>query len=398
MANPQTVDWMDGRIRDADVEYMRSLIGRREPLRGWVTAADHDAIWHFAQGVGDDNPVWWQAEPPAGFVWRRRPAPPTLLYTFMSGPRLPGEQTIGGVEDLLPGVLGLWAGDTWAWRRPLWEGEPVQATTGLYAVEEKQTRFGGRAILQTDEIRFTQRSTGDEIATLHRKRMRVERGTARGNSGVDDYQPPSYTDEQIAAIGRQYEAEYGNRRGGEPRFADDVEVGDPLPPLVKGPLTVTSIVGWLLGWGSPLCPTNRMAHTYLAQHPGARLHDERTNVSDTIEGAHWDRHFAQLSGLPDGYDFGGQRIAWLAHLLGDWMGDAAVLRGLDARLRRPNLLGDTTWVRGTVTAKQGGTHSDLVTCELSTTNQRDEVTATATAVVELPNRVAGVAGLIGQYE
>ncbi|HEX5116149.1 MAG TPA: MaoC family dehydratase N-terminal domain-containing protein [Pseudonocardiaceae bacterium] len=398
MTDTQTVDWMDGRISDADVEHMRSLIGKREPLRGWVTAADHDAIWHFAQGVGDDNPLWWDTEQQAGSVWRRRPAPPTLLYTFMSGPRLPGETTIGGVEDLLPGVLGLWAGDAWVWRRPLWEGEPVLATSGLYAVQPKQTRFGGQAILQTDEIRFTERTTGDEIATLYRKRMRVERGAARNNGATDEYRTPAYTDEQIAEIERQYESEYANRRGGEPRFGDDVSVGDTLPPLVKGPLTVTGIVSWLLGWGSPLCPTNRMAHTYLAQHPGARLHNDETNISDTIEGAHWDRHFAQRSGLPDGYDFGGQRIAWLAHLLGDWAGDASVLRELDARLRRPNLLGDTTWVRGTVTGKQPGTHSDLVTCELSTTNQRGEVTATATAVVELPNRAAGVDGLVGLYQ
>jgi hypothetical protein len=201
----------------------------------------------------------------------------------------------------------------------------------------------------------------------------------------------------MTRIAAQYESEAANRRGAEPRFGEDVVPGDSLLTLVKGPLTITGIVGWILGWGSPLCPTNRLAHEYLKAHPGATLHNDQTNISDTLEGAHWDAHFARQSGLPSGYDFGGQRISWMAHMLSDWMGDVARLRDLDVRLRRPNLLGDTSWVNGKVIAKEEGADSDMVSCEVQVTNQNDEVTTTGTAMVELPTRRRGVEAFLERW-
>ena len=94
---------------------------------------------------------------------------------------------------------------------------------------------------------------------------------------------------------------------------------------MKGPLTLTGIVGFVMGWGSPLCPTNRIASLYLAEHPGARLHDDRMNVPDTLEGPHWEPYLARKGGMGGCYDFGAQRVCWLAHLLTDWCGDDGFL-------------------------------------------------------------------------
>jgi acyl dehydratase len=76
-------------------------------------------------------------------------------------------------------------------------------------------------------------------------------------------------------------------------------------------------------------------------------------------------------------------VAWLGHLVTNWMGDAGFLRRLNARVLRHNLIGDTTWCRGRVTAKGPG---GSVTLELAGTNQRGETTASATAEVVLPTR------------
>ena len=48
------------------------------------------------------------------------------------------------------------------------------------------------------------------------------------------------------------------------------------------------------------------------------------------------------------FDFGPQRICWLTQAVTDWMGDHGTLVRMEARLRRPNLVGDTNTVRGTV--------------------------------------------------
>lgn len=382
------VDWRDGRITDEAIEHMRSLIGQETPLRAWNSSAGHDAIWHFALGVGDDNPLWWDEGYAERTSWGRGFAPPTFLYSTMSGPRIPGDTAVGGVEELLPGVFAVWAGDRWSWNRPVWRDEKVRAFTSLHSVAEKTSRFGGRTVLQTDRMRFVGDS-GEEVATLYRSRMRMERTASRSSDRYAGYQSPRYSEDDLARIAEQYESEAAGRRGAAVREWGSVAAGDSLGRLVKGPLTVTNVVGWVLGWGSSLCQTNRIAHEYLRDHPGGRLTNEETGVSDTLEGAHWDPYFARMSGMPDGYDFGGQRISWLAHLLGDWMGDAGFLGELDVRLTRPNFLGDTSWVSGRVTGVRDAGTGHLpdhraVDCELSIENQNGETTTTGTAVVYLP--------------
>src|SRR5439155_628682 len=66
---------------------------------------------------------------------------------------------------------------------------------------------------------------------------------------------------------------------------------------------------------------------------------------------HWDEDLARAVGVPAPYDYGPGRVAWLGHLVTNWMGDAGSLVRLDVQVRRHNLIGDTTWCRGRVAAK-----------------------------------------------
>ena len=111
-------------------------------------------------------------------------------------------------------------------------------------------------------------------------------------------------------------------------------------------------------------------------------------MDHTLEVAHWSEYFARESGMARGYDFGAQRIAWLAHVVLDWCGDEGELVGLDARLRAPNFLGDTTWFAGQVTGKSRQDAFATVDLEVTGTNQRGEVTVTGAAIVKLPTRSA----------
>jgi hypothetical protein len=62
------------------------------------------------------------------------------------------------------------------------------------------------------------------------------------------------------------------------------------------------------------------------------------------------------------------------------------LAELDVRLRRPNLLGDTQQLTGTVTGTSIQDGVGRVTCEVTSRNQRDEVTAIGSAVVLLKSQ------------
>lgn len=381
-----TVDWLEARITDEGIEHMRSFIGVEREARPWNPVVTQESIWRFANGLGDDNPLWWDRAYAESSVLGRVSAPPTWLYSASSAGANPGEEHIGHVEEFLPGALGVWAGDRWRWHQRVWEGTKICALSGLSEVEERRTSFGGRSVAQTERTRYLDERAGELIAECYRTIFRFERGPSRETNKYDDMPPARYTQADLDEIAAQYESEAAQRRGSEPRHWEDVEVGDSLGRLVKGPLTITSLVGWLLGWGSPLCQTNRIAHTYLKEHPGARLFDPERGIEDTLEGAHWDPYFARMSGLPDGYDFGCQRISWMGHLLTDWAGDAAFLQDLSVQVRRPNLLGDVTWITGSVTGKRVEDEGAVVDCEVVATNQRDQVTATGTATLRLPRR------------
>ncbi|WP_181779850.1 hypothetical protein [Pseudonocardia pini] len=110
-----------------------------------------------------------------------------------------------------------------------------------------------------------------------------------------------------------------------------------------------------------------------------------SGVSGTLEGPHRDPLLTPTVGLSRGYDFGSQRISWLAHLVTDWAGDDAEITSLTVRLLAPNLLGDLTRLRGRVTGVAGAGGEDrVVEAEIEAVNQRDVVTATGTVTVRLP--------------
>jgi acyl dehydratase len=373
---------LEGRITAEGVAFMRSRIGVRTPVRPWNSVASADAIWHFALGLGDDNPLWSDEAYARATRWGGIIAPPTFLYSACAGPRRPQDPPGAWSEDFLPGVLAMQAGDRWIWHRPVREGERIFVETGLHSVEEKTSKTGGRSVIEIHRMGFAA-ADGELLAELYKTRIRMERASTRQSAAAAPRVAPRYSPAEAERFRAHYRAEADARRGREARFWDEVNLGQMLPRILKGPLTVTNLVGWLMGWGAPLCLTNRMASEHLERNPGARLVNEETGIEDSIEAAHWDAYFAAKSGLGTGYDFGPQRVAWAAHLVTDWMGDDGELKALDARVRRPNLLGDITWFDGKVCAKR---EHGLVDLEIVAINQNGETTLSATATVALPVR------------
>ena len=90
------------------------------------------------------------------------------------------------------------------------------------------------------------------------------------------------------------------------------------------------------------------------------------------------------AGMGGAYDVGLQRIAWAIALLTDWMGDDAHLAEADVDVLRPNLVGDTTYFSGEVTARWYDEHA-FVALEILGRNQSDLVTTRGRAVVALPS-------------
>lgn len=364
-----------GEITDEALAVLRGRIGKRvhPTRRPWNKTVNEDSVFHFAQGIGDDNPLWQNPEYAANTEWKEIIAPPTYLLS-----------SLGRDQHGLPGVHSFWAGDDWTWHKPLRLGEEVSGYSELLSVEEKGSKFAGRLVIQTQRITFLNQDDV-HLATCDRWIIRTERKGGSKRKKYKKIEKKRWSEEEIAEIARNYAAHAP--RGETPRYWQDVNVGDLVGPTLKGPLTVTEEVVFFGGAGSHFLQASQVAWNYYARRPRAAVRDQDTNVPDFPIRVHWDDFWAQKLGVPAAYDDAGQRIAWMGQLVTDWMGDSAQMRRLRVELRQFVIVGDLITMTGTVVRKYRGDNDEyLVDLEIEARNQRAEVVAPGTATVELPGK------------
>jgi acyl dehydratase len=333
-------------------------VRRPEP---YIEVATRDAIRHWAAGIGDRNPFWLEAGV----------APPTILFAM--------DRIVSGYVGGLPGIHAMYAGTDFRWERPIRVDDRVLGDSVLLDLVEKPSKFARRAIQQIYRTTFRNQA-GEVVCEADSWCFRTERDTARERGKYAAVTAPRYRRDEIDAIAASYRREAP--RGTTPRYWEDVKVGETLPEIVKGPLTVTSVIAFVQGWGSLYVRAHGLAFDMFDRHPALGIPNAQ-GVPEPPERVHWDEAMARAVGVPAAYDYGPERVAWLGHLATNWIGDAGFLRRLNAQVQRHNLIGDTTWCRGTVAAKEAG---GVVQLALRAENQRGETTASGTATVVLPTR------------
>ena len=80
-------------------------------------------------------------------------------------------------------------------------------------------------------------------------------------------------------------------RGKTPRYFEDVKVGDKLPTMVKGPMTVTGFIAYAQGWGGLYIRANKLNWQQIHKHPGLGIKN-RFGIPDCPERVHWESEFA----------------------------------------------------------------------------------------------------------
>jgi hypothetical protein len=195
--------------------------------------------------------------------------------------------------------------------------------------------------------------------------------------------PRVYTDDELSRVWDLYATE--EVRGATPRYWQDVSVGDELPTMAKGPMTVTGFIAYAQGWGGLYIRANKLAWRQASNHRGLGIKN-RFGIPDCPERVHWEPEFALMVGAPGAYDYGPERCSWLTHHLTNWMGDDGFLRRATSKIRRHNPEGDLLFIAGKVVRKfeEDGRH--LVEIEQSAHNQDGELSVLGTGVVELPTR------------
>lgn len=345
--------------------------------------ATREAIRHFADGLGDPNPLWRDEEyarksPCQGLV-----ASPLFLNAVSEGQAIVG----------LPGLIATFVGSEWEWFQVIRVNDRFSVTNQLEELKELESTPGHRRFLQSGLLCYRNQG-GELVGSCRWTQMRTEVKTGQKPSKLSSKQGPEpgpqhYGREALAAIYEAIEAE--EIRGSRPRYYEEVKVGDALAPVIKGPLSLSDMVAWAMGIGwqrIALAHGPKLLH--LRANPGLSYIDPETGVPEPIANSHFLPSAARiLMGSPLPMDLGFQRVCWLGQAVTHWMSDAGFLRKLETRLKGFVRFGDTSWCQGKVVGKgleQGEGRVELV---LSCSNQHGEITAEGKALVALPRNPAG---------
>jgi acyl dehydratase len=386
-------DATSSEIDDADIAKDRAAMGvwaanRSQEL---ISTATPEAIRNFAHSYGDDNPLYTDPAYGTSSRWGGQVAPQIMaavLNAPLRGDKLPKELRGGSYR----GIHAFVSGGTWDWYRPVRPGDTLYSFSGLESVEEKQSEFAGRSVIRI--LRDVKMNQHAEVVGVYRTLViNTERKKAREKGKYSTIEAPAYTKDDIAALDEIYAAE--KVRGPDPRYWEDVVVGEDIGRMAKGPLTTTDMVVFHAG-GYGFVPyglkTGRMAWKNRQRIPAFYI-DNEYGVPDVAQRVHWDSEWAKAIGNPRAYDYGVLRECWIHHFLTDWMGDGAFVVRQHDEIRKFNYQGDIQYLTGKVDGKRQEDDMMLVDVAVEVHNQRGETTAQADATISLPSREHGAAML-----
>lgn len=120
------------------------------------------------------------------------------------------------------------------------------------------------------------------------------------------------------------------------------------------------------------------------RHPDTQQLVKYAGASGDYYQIHYDKDFAQGTGLEDVIIHGALKNAFLGSLVTDWMGPQGNLRQLSCQYRGMDIPGRPITARGVVTDKYESDGEYLVNCEIWLENEQGQRTTPGRATVSLP--------------
>ena len=377
-----TRELAQGKFTEEMLADMRSRIGLELRTEGCVNNeyATWIAVMRFCEGVGDDNPLWtdaaYAATTPHGGVI----APPSFIFACLAS-----------VQFGWAGLGGFHAETKLTFHRAIRLGDKITCRVFFDGFEGpiEASKFGGRRI--KDYIRQEYRNQDNElVATFICSRMRFERGEMQKRAASRAITlPHPWTEAELAEIEEQVLAEAP--RGATPRYWDDVQVGEELDIITKGPIGLTDEVAFVAAGAAPIprVAAHRVALKRYRKHPRWAFRDPATHALEPVYSVHYSDYAARMQGAQAAYDVGIQRTCWQIHSLTSWMGDTGFLKAADSQYRSHVYLSDVIRLGGRVEAKEVDADGDhVVRVTTWANNQRGQNVMPGTAVIRLPRRAA----------
>lgn len=383
------VNFPDASLSDEMLAEVRKLIGTKFRIGHSINneEATRIAILKFAEGIGDTNPLWADTEYAAKTRYGTIIAPPSWVFSVFSG-----------IQYSFRGVGGFHSGSTIEFYHPIYRNDVILPEMICTAIEgPKKSAFAEKTIIERNDNLYTNQ-LNQLVTKVTWEVIHFERSKARKAGKYHHIElPHPWTEEELKQIEEEVLAEE-SARAGTPDW-DDVEVGHGLKPLVKGPITMTDEIAFLIGGGAPIprLTAHTVALKFYRRHPAWSFRDPTSRALEPIYAVHYNREAARAQGLPYQYDVGFQRQAWQIHLLTNFAGDNGWLKKTFSEFRKFVYFSDVIRFKGTITEKFIDDENECcVRVETSAMNQRGEEVMPGYAIVALPSRSHGTSPLDGR--
>ena len=340
------------------------------------------SIERFAAGIGDTNPLWMDEEVARASAYGAPVAPCSWVICCFSG-----------LQFGWPGLGSFHSSSDVRIVRPIFQGDHLTPTCTYRGFDGPRASTFAKQTVTDHFLNTYTNQRGETVAEISWDVINFERQTARASSASTSGElqlPHPWTAEELTAIEDQVAGE--QPRGAQPRWWDDLEVGDRIDELVKGPIGMTDEIAFVSSGGAPIprLAAHRASLLQYRKHPAWAFRDPTTSALEPIYAVHYNAHAAQAMGVAMQYDVGFQRQAWQMHLLTDWMGDEGWLKHCSAQYRSFVYLSDVVRLGGEVTAKYVDSDGEaVVDIRTHATNQRGADVMPGVATVALPTRAGG---------
>lgn len=359
--------------------------------------ASYQIISDYSGLYANFNPLYNNLNYGVTSKYRSIIALPTALSLF----RYPRSE--GVLYDGPYPLIGFEAGFDWEWNGVIRMNDSFTSELVLKDVYEKPSNKG-RTIYLVSECKYWNqvnelvgKCTGTFAAVARAEKAIDIPDAIKGgfvNYPISDRKIHYYSDEEIERLIK--EIKDMTFRGSTPLYWDNINVGDELPQVVKGPLTTGALMSFQgFMFSTAAFPTFRNAYMKWKNKPGFLRQNPTTSWPyEVIQTENNDPNMSPTAGMPYMFAMGFYKVGHCEHLLTNWMSDEGFIRKLKIDVREPYLYGDALWIKGKVIDKYKEKISDTiyraVDLKIETINQEGQKVAPGTATVYLPTLTENV--------
>ncbi len=296
------VKMTEARITQEMVDEMRGKVGLKMRIENSLHNEDANrmAILKFVEGIGDPNPLWSDEEHAKKTRYGGIIAPPSFVWA-----------TFSHVQFGWRGLGGFHSGCDIEFFKPIYLNDKITGESVYSGFEgPKASEFAEELVIDHNDNKYWNQR-GDLVAKYHWWIIRIARAKAREKGKYHSITlPHPWTEDELKKVEEEVLSE--EIRGSTPRYWEDVQIGEELKPVVKGPLGLTDELAYFIGGATPIprLGAHGVGLRRYRAHPAWSFRDPNTYALEPIFAVHYNKEAAKAMGVPMQYDVGLQRHCW----------------------------------------------------------------------------------------